>query len=45
MLGFLKNIKYQYVSFRKAMIRADQKNTSSCLFYIESMICTVYFSK
>ena len=35
-------MKYQYVSFRKALIRADKKNISSLLFYLESMICTVY---
>ena len=31
-------MKYQYVSFRKALIRADKNNISSLLFYLESMI-------
>ena len=30
--GFLKSMKYQYVSFRKALIRADKNNISSLLF-------------
>ena len=38
-------MKYQYVSFRKALIMADKNNISSLLFYLESMICTVYFFK
>ena len=45
MLGFLKSMKYQYVSFRKALIRADQKNIRSLHFYLENMIFTVCFSK